>query len=178
MSKITLDINISKARVLDEVAKTAAYIGKKSTNEQDAGAYDRISAVDADREQLDRYWMESCASVNKAMDHWVAGASDQRLTHHAELDRDFITTLKLPSNWNSAYTNTVSEVITAYLIDSIVSHWLMLVGHKEAPNYGALAAALLDQLQNILLSRKRPVRRNSETEEDSNLWGGPQLWNN
>ena len=57
MATITKDIQISKARVLDEVAKTTAYIGSKAVSEQDPGAYDRISAIDANREQLERYWM-------------------------------------------------------------------------------------------------------------------------
>lgn len=41
----SFNINISKARVLDEVQKTSEYISAKSVSADDPGAYERVRAV-------------------------------------------------------------------------------------------------------------------------------------
>ena len=83
-----ININISKARVLDEVDKRTAYIGKKATSEQDPGAYERVATVDANREQLDIYWMEACSDATTALDHWATSVRSQVLSHHPEIGTD------------------------------------------------------------------------------------------
>lgn len=185
MAKITINITISKARVLDEVAKTTAYIGAKSMSDQDQGVYERVSIVDPDREQLDRFWMEACGGASMALAHWCTSANAQLLTHHAELDRDFKVTLKLPTNWDNAYNNVLKESLMSYLVNSILSRWLLIVKKDEAEAYAALSSGSATQIEQILLSRKRPGRRGSGGGESADglwtgpaLWDGPRLWNN
>lgn len=174
--KITLNIVISKARVLDEVQKTTAYIGSKAMSGEDPGAYERIAALDADREQLDRYWMEACSEASRLLDHWMVNVSDQTLTHHVELGRNYTATLAMPTNWNSAYSKTIEELLTSFMVDSIAAKWLMVTHKADAQAYAALAAGTSRQVSQLLLTRKRPTRRSSSGSGDSDLWGGSQLW--
>ena len=180
MAKITINITISKARVLDEVAKTTAYIGSKSMSAEDLGTYERVAVVDPDREQLDRYWMEACGGASMALAHWCTSANAQLLTHHAELDRDYKVTLQLPTNWNNAYNNALRESIMSYLINSILSRWLLIVKKDEAEAYAALSSGNGAQIAQILLERKRPARRghggDSGGDSANGLWTGPALW--
>lgn len=175
---IQQDIQISKARVFDEVAKTTGYIGNKATSKEDPDAYERVAVVDANREQLDRYWMEACSGASKALDHWLSSQTSQVLSHHPELDtsHDYKITLSLPTNWNFAYLPTVQEVLMSYLVNSIVAAWLLITLPTQAAAYAALADGAKKQIQQLMLIRKRPVRRSSSGTGDSELWGGSQLW--
>lgn len=177
MSKITITINISKARVLDEVAKTTAYIGKKATSDQDPGAYERIATTDANREQLDRYWMEACSDATMMLDHWVISARSQVLSHHPEIgtNADYNVVLGLPTNWNSAYESTINELLMSYLVNSIVTKWLLMVQQKDAQAYAALTAGAEKQIMQLLLIRKRPTPRRSGTADDG-LWHRADVW--
>lgn len=174
--KITLNIEVSKARVLDEVQKTTAYIGAKAMSEQDPGAYERVAAVDANREQLDRYWMKACSDATMMLDHWVMTARSQVLSHHPEIgeEANYKVTLALPTNWNDAYSKTIEELLMSYLVNSIMAKWLMIVKKEDAAAYANLAIGTGQQITQLLLIRKRPVRRSSTG--DDGLWHGSDVW--
>lgn len=186
MATITYNIEIGKARVLDEVAKTTAYIGSKAVSEQDPGAYVRVAVVDANREQLDRYWMESCSDASVALNHWASSIRSQVLTHHPEIgsDRDFKVSLAMPTNWADVYENTVTELLTSYLVNAITAKWLLLTLPTQAEAYAALASGALTQAMQLLLARKRPARRSSggggesegATWAQGDTWNQPDLW--
>lgn len=57
--EITLTAN--RAEVFREVAQTTSYSGAKMSG--DDGAYERISTVDEDADELQRFWDESRAEV-------------------------------------------------------------------------------------------------------------------
>lgn len=57
--EITLTVN--QQDVLKEVAQTTSYTGAKM--DDDANAYERISTVDEDQSELQRFWDESRAEV-------------------------------------------------------------------------------------------------------------------
>ena len=175
---INQNIQISKARVMDEVAKATAYIGQKAVSQQDPDAYERIATTDANREELDRYWMEACTAASLLLDHWLTDQTSQVLSHHPEIGtaHDYNVTLGMPTNWNFAYLPSVQEVLMSYLVNSIVAAWLLITLPTQAAAYAALADGAKKQIQQLMLIRKRPVRRSSSGTGDSELWGGSQLW--
>ena len=56
-------LKVSKSEVLHEVAQTTEYTGSKM--DDDANAYERISTVDEDNSELQRFWDESRAEIAK-----------------------------------------------------------------------------------------------------------------
>lgn len=175
---ITQNIQISKARVMNEVAKATAYIGQKAVSAQDPGAFERIATTDANREELDRYWMEACTSANLLLDHWLVSVTTQVLSHHPEIGTayDYNVTLGMPTNWNFAYLSSVNEALLSYLVNSIVTKWLLRVQKQDAAAYAALVAETERQLAQLMLIRKRPVRRSQSNSEDGELWIGSNMW--
>ena len=175
---IDQNIQISKARVFDEVAKKTAYIGKKATSEQDPGAYERVAVVDANREQLDTFWMEACSGASQVLDHWLSSQTSQVLSHHPEIDtsHDYKVTLSLPSNWSFAYLSTLQEVLMSYLVNSIVAAWLLITLPTQAAAYATLADGAEKQLQQLMLIRKRPVKRSSNSSGDGPAWVRSNAW--
>lgn len=174
MATITINIQVSKQRVMDEVAKTTAYIGSKAVSEQDPGAYDRIATTDANREQLDRYWMEACSGASLLLDHWMVNVTSQVLTHHPELGNDYRATLSMPTNWPSQYQTTLHEALISYMVNYIVSKWLLITMPTLAEAYAALASGSAGQVAQILLTRKRPIKRSSSGE--SAMWVATDIW--
>jgi hypothetical protein len=177
MSKITVTIQISKARVLDEVAKTTEYIGSKAVNKEDPDAYERIAVTDANREQLDRYWMESCSEVTKMLDHWVTSVRSQMLSHHPEISSayDYKVVLGLPTNWNSAYESVLKELVMSYMVNMIVAKWLLLTNKNDAQEHATLASGAQRQIMQVLLIRKRPAPRKTGVVDDG-LWHRADVW--
>lgn len=175
---ITQNIQISKARVMDEVAKATAYIGSKAVSEQDPGAYERIATTDANLEELDRYWMEGCTAASLLLDHWLTDQTSQVLSHHPEIGtaRDYNVTLGMPTNWNFAYLTNVKEALLSYLVNSIVTKWLLRTHKQDAAAYAALVEDAARQISQLMLIRKRPPLRASSSSGDGELWGGQQLW--
>lgn len=179
----TLSITISKSRVLDEVAKTSAYIGAKMMSGDDPVAYERIATTDADREQLERYWMECCADMASVLNGWVSYAGNQGMTHHVEIDRDFEMSLRMTDNWNDNLGQSINDALTSYMIDGMVAKWCMLANKKEAEAYTALAASSLQQARAMTFMRVRPTRRVNEDMPlrdkgcfDTGIWLGGKNW--
>ena len=180
---ITQNIQVSKARVMDEVAKATAYIGQKAASQQDPGAYERIATTDANREELDRYWMEACTGASLLLDHWLTGQTRQTLTHHPDIsaERDYNVTLGLPANWNFAYLNSVKEALLSYLVNSIVSQWLLRTQKQDAAAYAALANGAGRRIDQLMLLRVRPKRRATPGADDgrwhrADIWHRAELW--
>lgn len=176
MSTITVNIKISKAQVLEEVAKTTAYIGSKSISAEDPGAYSRVSTTTANQEQLDRYWMSACTEASHAMRGWVSQVNKHLLTGRVDMSRDYEVTLHMPENWHTALIDPLKEALMNYLVNAIVSHWLMVTKKEDAQAYAILAADALRKVKEILLTRKRPGRRPHGTTEDDNLWHRVVTW--
>ena len=178
MATITVNIQISKQRVLDEVMKTTAYIGKKAASAEDPGTYERVANIDADREQLDRFWMESCSGASMLLDHWMTSVDSQVLTHHPELDKDYKATLAMPTNWPSQYQYTLHEALISYMVNYIVSKWLLIVLPSQVEAYATLASGCATQVEQLMLMRKRPAPRSSVNpgESEGNIWRGSNLW--
>lgn len=176
MSTITVNIKISKAQVLEEVAKTTAYIGSKSISAEDPGAYSRVSTTTANQEQLDRYWMSACTEASHAMRGWMSKVNKHLLNGVADMSRDYEVTLRMPTNWHSVLVDPLKEALMSHLVNSVVGQWLMVTKKEEAQAYAILAAASLQQVKEILLTRRRPDRRPHGTVEDDNLWHRVVNW--
>ena len=176
---ITYNIQVSKARVFDEAQKTSAYIGSKAMSAQDLGAYERVAAVDANREQLDRYWMEACDDLSLLLSHWIVSVTSQVLAHHPEIGAasDYRVTLAMPTNWNDAYLSPLKEALMSYLVNSVVAKWLLITMPSQAESYAALASGTALQISQMLLERKRPSKRSpSNVDGEGAEWIATDVW--
>jgi hypothetical protein len=124
--------------------------------------------------------MEACSGASMLLDHWSTAISDQRLSHHPELGRDYTATLAMPTNWPEQYATTLEEVLLSYLVNSIVAKWLLVVAPTQAEAYASLASGAGVQVESILLMRKRPTPRRSvkpgDDESEGDIWTGSALW--
>lgn len=174
---IDYNILIRKSLVVDEVKKTSAYIGKKLTNADDPGAFERVALVDANEEQLDRYWTEACSAATLALSHWQIIVKEQPV--HA--GDDYNVTLRLPDNWNATLGSSLQAAVASYLENMMLTQWLMLVDRADVESHTALAARAMAEVGRIILERVRPVRRprpkpGSDVVTDDRCWHDELRW--
>jgi len=145
MADITLTYN--KSDVLDEVRKTSAYIGAKS---QDIIAYDKIALINANDEQLDRFWDECCADTTDMLAKW--------LVTDGSTASAYSITLRPSMSWITALQSSLESDIRSALVNGILAKWLMTVGSAGAEGYAQMSAAMLQQAENKLHRYQAPTR--------------------
>lgn len=134
--------------VLNEVAQTAEYTGDKMT--EDSGAYERIRIVDENKDELKRFWDECRAEVAKAFARLLASESMSSTT--------YILVLNVSTAFDSALTQSMELGLKSYFVQSIVARWYVYANKKEATEYAARAAALLDEVREKAYFKKKPTK--------------------
>lgn len=156
----TVDITISKAQVLDEVTKLTAYTGAKAMTDQDTGVYERIAITDADRDLLERYWAEACASVTEALKRWVIADPGTAIGHHPDIGENYTARLSLTDQWNMNEQSAVALSLVSYMANLIAGNWFMATAPDKAQGCAAIAGAQLEQAVRSLYYKRAPQRPN------------------
>lgn len=151
MASITLNVN--KADVWSEVAKTSGYTGDKMTD-TDKNAYERILITDEDQKSLQRFWEEAVAVANDQLKEMLEMASP--------MNSDYNVTLNVSHSYDTVLNASVQAALTSYFISAIVGRWYKFSNKSEADSYLSEAANMMDDVLRKLYSRKRPRRPNRE----------------
>ena len=143
-----MTVTINRQQVIDEVAKTTAYIGAKILD-SDAKAYERLSTTEADTVMLERFWHESRDNICSELRRIISAECS------AEDDNLFEFSI-----WASAdYTliPTIESGLFSYFVQYITGSWLALAGSDRADGYLTKAANTLCDLRRKILCRRMPV---------------------
>lgn len=144
--EITLQIN--KPDVLKEVAQTTAYTGAKM--DDDANALDRISVVDEDNAELQRFWDESRAEVSQAFIRMLAsegmngGNYELKLNVSVSFDNSLLPSMELG--------------LFSYFVQSITAKWYVFTNKKESGAFADRGSALLQEVKEKAFYKKMPTR--------------------
>lgn len=142
-------LTIKKTEVLQEIAKTTAYIGSKLVD-TDASAYDRILTTDEDAQMLERYWQE-CKNV-------IAGSLRRFIDSETETDGIYTLTLNLSSAWDAALEDSMQRSLFSFFVMSIASKWQMMTNKGDVNDYATTAVAALEDVRQKACYKKRPTR--------------------
>ncbi len=146
MTEVTIIIN--KDEVYDEVAQTTSYTGAKM--EGDEGAYDRIFTTEGDRSQLERFWHECCVDVCEALKEFVRSERCEKGCFGVDLG--------LSSAFDPALEPAMRKELFSFFVMSIASKWYVFTNKKEAGDFAAAAATMLDGVKRKAYYRRRPTR--------------------
>ncbi len=127
---------------------TTTYTGAKM--DEDGNALERISTVDEDRAQLDRFWEECRADLCQELIGLVSfeGMVDDRFELRLDVSKSFDEAL-LPSMKLSLFS---------YFVQGIAAKWYVYTNKKEAGEYADKATTLLDDIHRKAVYKKRPMR--------------------
>lgn len=136
-------MTISCKSILDEVAKSTAYLGAKR------GDYERLSTTDANDEILARYWREAVAEAAVEMGAVAQFTLTESPAESVEVALD------------SAIDPALAEsLLRAFLIDRVTARWLALAGidpaSAKSPATTDTSAASLSGIASITTLSRPP----------------------
>lgn len=143
-------LSISKSAVFKEVAQTTSYTGAKM--EADANAYERISTVDEDQSELQRFWDESRAEVAQAFIRMLVseGMSEDGDTYKVVLN--------VSVAFDNALLPGMELGLFSYFVQSITSKWYVFTNKKESGDFASVGKSILDEVKEKAFFKKRPER--------------------
>lgn len=133
---------------MEEVATTTNYTGAKM--EDDERAYDRISVVDEDNSELQRFWNESRAEVAKAFIRLLA--SEEMNGENYELK------LYVSVSFDESLLPSMELGLFSYFVQSITAKWYVYTNKKEAEAFDERGSRLLQEVKEKAYYKKMPTR--------------------
>jgi len=148
MQRIKLEIN--KADVYEEVAKTTAYIGGKTLDDKGKTMYDQVFVTEADQEMLERFWQGAINGLEVVLSSVLMGT--------AVNDESALLMLKMTDNFPMVLEGSLKTTAIDYVENQILAEWCAVSAKDEAEQYSKEAGALLMQVVNLIHKRMRPTR--------------------
>ena len=143
-----ITLSVSKSAVFNEVAQTTSYTGAKM--DDDANAYERISTVDEDQHELQRFWDESRAEIAQTF---------IRMLSSEGMDGDtYNLVLNVSVSFDEALLPGMQLGLFSYFVQSITAKWYVYANKKEAGDFADRGSAILDEVKEKAFYKKKPVR--------------------
>lgn len=143
-----ITLKVDQQEVLQEVARTTSYTGAKM--DDDANAYERITTVDEDAEELQRFWDESRAEVAQTFIRMLASERMDGSTYALELN--------VSASFDEALLPSMQLGLFSYFVQSIAAKWYVFTNKKEAGEYADVGKGILDEVREKAFYKKKPTR--------------------
>ena len=144
MSDFTL--TIKKNDIYEEVAKTTAYIGKKTTVEDGKSAFDQIFVTEADLAMIERFFNESLDALRNVLKRFISGGSGVDGTINWELE--------MTSRFDENLLSSINSSANSFLVNSIIGKWCEIAANEKAKEYADNAVALLLDIKDKAFYKK------------------------
>lgn len=144
-----ITLTISKGDVLAEVAQTSSYTGDKMVG--DDGAYDRISTVDENESELQRFWNESRAEVAQTFKTLLKSEG-----MNADDADQYDLVLNVSEAFDTALLPGMELGLFSYFVQNIVGKWYVYCNKGEAGAYSDRGAVLLGEVREKAFYKKKP----------------------
>lgn len=152
-----IEVTVKKTTVYHEVMKEASYIGMKGDDGSN-GSYERVSLTDANRELLERWWVEACDEATKSLRRWLVGVGESSYSHGVDLTGDYVARILPGLSFNSALESGLSSSLTAWFVHTLLSRWLGITQPERVAFSVSQAAMHMDDVLRRLYHKKRPDR--------------------
>lgn len=143
-------LTIKKNDIYEEVAKTTAYIGKKTTVEDGKSAFDQIFVTEADLAMIERFFNESLDALRNVLKRFISGGSGADGTISWSLD--------MPSRFDDNLLSSINSSANSFMVNSIIGKWCEITANDKVKEYADNAAALLLDIKEKAFYKKKPTR--------------------
>lgn len=143
-------LTIKKSDIYEEVAKTTAYIGKKTTVEDGKSAFDQIFVTEADLTMIERFFNESLDALRNVLKRFISGGSGADGTISWNLD--------MPSRFDDNLLSSINSSANSFMVNSIIGKWCEITANDKVKEYADNAAALLLDIKEKAFYKKKPTR--------------------
>lgn len=140
-------LTLNKEDVYNEVAKTTAYAGAKST---DITLYDKLSTIDEDEEMLDRFWEESKTAASSIL--------KKVYSKEEEKDGVYKLTLDLSGSFNTNFLPGMNKSLFSFFVTDIISKWYAFINKEDATRYATEATFNIEDVKRKAFYKIKPER--------------------
>ena len=140
-------LTITKNDIYEEVAKTTAYIGKKTTVEDGKSAFDQIFVTEADLAMIERFFNESLDALRNVLKQFISG-----------VDGTITWKLDMPSRFDDNLLSSINSSANSFMVNSIIGKWCEITANDKVKEYADNAAALLLDIKEKAFYKKKPTR--------------------
>lgn len=144
-------LTIKKSDIYDEVAKTTAYIGKKTISEDGKSAFDQIFVTEADLAMIKRFFNESLDALINVLKRFISGGS-------SGVDGTITWELEMPIRFDDNLLSSINSSANSFLVNSIIGKWCEITANDKVKEYADNAAALLLDIKEKAFYKKKPTR--------------------
>lgn len=142
---MNITLTIKRSEVLHRVARMTNYTGAK--REGDENAYDRISTVDEDDDELKLFWDE----LRGELVHILAA---KIVSEGLQTDGDtYDLTLSVYDDFNVVLMPGLTINLFYYFVYGILAKWYMYTHKESVEDYAAMAAVQIDELNSHITRR-------------------------
>lgn len=145
-----ITLKVKQSEILDEVARTTSYTGAKK--DDDANAYERISTVDEDKEELMRFWYETRAVVAQTFIRLL------KTEGMAEDNDTYELTLKVSTSFDTSLIEGMQNGLFSYFVQSITGKWYKYTNRGEVERYEADGKKTLEEVREKAYYKASPQR--------------------
>ena len=143
-------LEVSKSAVFNEVAQTTSYTGAKM--DDDSNAYERITTVDEDQPELQRFWDESRAEVAQTFIRMLVSEG------MAQDGDTYQLVLNVSVAFDEALLPGMQLGLFSYFVQSITAKWYVFTNKKEAGEFANVGKNILDEVKEKAFFKKKPTR--------------------
>lgn len=143
-------LTIKKSDIYEEVAKTTAYIGKKTTVEDGKSAFDQIFVTEADLAMIVRFFNESLDALRNVLKRFISGGLG--------VDGTITFVLEMPSRFDENLLSSINSSANSFMVNSIIGKWCEITANDKVKEYADNAAALLLDIKEKAFFKKKPTR--------------------
>lgn len=150
----TIEIIITKARVMEEVAASTAYAGAKTDTQDPESSYYRIAASSTDSAIFGRFWRECCSRIADELKNFVTDACFG--------DEVFSLSLLASGSFDAAFIPSVNADIHAAAVADLTASWFQYTVPARAQEWRTQCRQAIDNALSKLYHRKAPRRSKSK----------------
>lgn len=136
-----ISFSISREKVLEEVAKSTAYVGVA------VDAYEKVATVDANEEILDSFIEVACNDLLLAFGAYEPSIESLHFT------------LTVPESFDTGKAKTLERLVLEYIVSVLVWKWLYLMIPEKAVMWEQRAVETLSRIKSTMNVRTKVLRR-------------------
>ena len=156
----TIDIVLYMSELVYDIQNKTYLTGEASANDDN---FKHISDIQLseDEEQVNQI-RRSIENSVKALSNVLADhmpINEEFSTNKLGDNKNLIIKLSLPSNFNSALTDSISTAMHQYIVNRSIGEWFLITNGPNVESYMTSAAANINQIRESISKRVRPQKQ-------------------
>lgn len=156
MKSVTITLYVSE--LLYDVRNKTHLTGRSRGDANDPSFSANMRASEDDDDQIRRSMQHAVATLKTTLSEYLESEGQLSDNILDDTSTEWNFTLKVPSNYNLATSETLSSAIHQYVVNIAIADWFTITNKADAADYAKLSNDNLTVINEAINKRVRPVR--------------------